>query len=177
MWRQLKNALTTDLFQRGEKPELLHPGPENKRRFLKWFLPALIFAALLVALKSLLFQHIDSLPACERISWIRWMLVALGALPTVAAALTLPQAIAMLNAEQWPRPDAAIFAPTRIRRGRALRIRAGLLLAWCLICAPFPLYGYFVLKKWFFNPAAEHNCRGAENSISFQPISTHEQPH
>ncbi len=177
MWRRLKNALTGDLFKRAERPELFYPGPENKRRFLKRFVPALIVAALLAALKPLLFRHIDSLPDCDKILWIRWLLLALSASPTVAAAMMLPRAIAMLNAEQWPRPDAAIFASTRIRRGRALRVRAFLLLAWCLICAPFPLYAYFALKKWFFNPAAEQNCGGAENSKSINPNSTHEQQH
>lgn len=170
-----KNAPTIEPSGERTPPELFHPGPANKRRFARQLLLGLLVAIALVALKPRLLAHIESLPVCDRFGWYGWTLLAAFALPTIAAAIMLPRAVAMLNAEQWPPSDAALWAPARILRGRTLRVRAGLLLAWCLICLPFPLYGYFALRTYFFNAAAEQRCRAANPSTP--PFSANEQRH
>ena len=172
--------LTMDIWTPREKAEFFHPGPENKQKFLRQFLFLLPIGGLAFIGKIWLVNHMKTLPVCESAEWARWWIVSATFGPTVAAAFLLPQAIHMLNAAQWPLPDAATFRPTRLVKGKALKRRGAWLLAFCCFCLPFPLYAYFFLQHgagFIYDGSVQQRCRDAEARKVPRHQVVHEQNH
>ena len=172
--------LTKEIWAAREKAEFFHPGPENKKKFLRQLAVLLPMGGLVVIAKIWLVSHLKTLPACDAAEWTRWWLISATFAPTAMAALMLPQAIQMLNAEQWPLPDAAVFRPTRLVKGKMLKRRGAWLLAFCGICLPFPLYAYFLLQHgagFIYAGSTLQRCKDAEAGKTLQHQTIHEQEH
>ena len=172
--------LTMDIWAPREKTEFFYPVPENKKKLLRQLLILLPIVGLAVVGKIWLVDHLKNLPACDSAEWVRWWLISGTFAPTVMAAFMLPQAIQMLNAKQWPLPDAAVFRPTRLIKGKALKRRGAWLLAFCCFCLPFPLYAYFLLQHgagFIYEGSTQQRCKDMEAGKTPQPQTTHEQKH
>ncbi|HEX7917656.1 hypothetical protein [Rudaea sp.] len=170
--------LTMDIVAPREKAEFFYPGPENKKKILRQLMIFLPIAGLAVVCKMWLIDHLKTPPPCDSAEWARWWLISATFVPTVMAAFVLPQAIKMLNAKQWPLPDAAVFRPTRLVKGKALKRRGAWLLAWCGLFMPFPLYSYFLLQHgagFIYDGSVFQHCKDIEAKKIRTSQVVHEQ--
>lgn len=165
MWKRVKAVLTRDLFGAKEPIEYLEPTPESRRKTIKTLIVGLVVGLpAILAWKWFLSVFLKSLPICEQIPWLQGVMIVSMFTPAVLAAAFLPRAIKMLSADQWPPQTIARYRRVRLWRGRALRIRGGLLLAWCMVCLPFPLYYVYPMMKYtpVFDGDAADKCRQIE---------------
>ena len=102
------------------------------------------------------FAFVNALPVCERLPWLRGMLIGLIAVVPLFGLYGIWLACRVLLAGQWPLPNAPVWRRTRIRRGRAARWRAGMLLLAASVAASFPLLAWHGLgRSGLLSPPAQ----------------------
>ena len=164
---RILRILTMDLFGSKGAIEYLEPTPESRRKAIRLVVIGIVVGIPLILATQWFFEvFLKSLPKCDQIPWGQGLIVFATFGPTIMAAIMLPQAIRMLSADQWPPHTWARYHRVRLVRGRALRIRGGLLLALCLACLPFPLYYLYPMMKFtsVFDGSALDRCRELETA-------------
>lgn len=138
-----------DLGNRPASPdEWIEPAPGDRRKIIR--------AAALMLLGLLLFHvlavkptqaWVNTLPACERLAWLRGMLVGLMALmPIGGGAILVPVALRVLRHGRVPPPGTWLWKRTRVWRGRRARWMAGAMLAWVVLASPAPFFAWHVVS-------------------------------
>jgi len=117
----------------------------------------LVAAALQFWLKPAFFAHLNALPLCDRLKWLRVWLLGAIATPPLFALWGIPQAIRLFKLNQSPLPGTWVFRRTPIKRGRVVRLQAGFLLLFSLLALMFPIVGWRLLQSTSIF-AFTHSC-------------------
>ena len=135
--------------------EFIEPTREIRRKLLLLIALFLLAGATLKFwLMPAFFAHIDSLPRCDQVTWLRATLICLMAIPPLLACWAVPQAISLLKHNQFPLPGTWVFQRTQIKRGRPVLFRAYSLLLLAVISLAFPLASWHLLASTpIFAPA------------------------
>lgn len=108
----------------------------------RWLMPALI-------------DRTKALPPCEQYELLVGSIkVLFFSVPVVLSIVMGTFAIRLLKHQQFPLPGAWVWRRTKVSRGRAVRIRAYLILASCLALYGFVAWG----SSTFAKAAAAASC-------------------
>jgi hypothetical protein len=138
--------------------EFIEPTRESRRNLL-----LLIAIGIVVGtsfkfwLMPALFAHINSLPLCDRLRWLRACLLGAISTPPLFALWAIPHAIRLLKLNQSPLPGTWVFQRTSIQRGRVVRLRAYFLLVTSVAACAFPVFGLHLLQSTPFS-ASPNSC-------------------
>ena len=128
--------------------EYIEPTREGRRNLVVLIVITVIAGATIkLWLLPALFSHIDSLPKCDQIRWLRVCLIGISAAPPLITLWSIPYAIRLLKLNQSPLPGSWVFLRTPIKRGLVVRLRAFGLLSASALALAIPVIGVYALRS------------------------------
>lgn len=136
--------------------DFIDPTPEGRRRLL-WLtaVMGLLGALATYWLLPWFRTQMQVLPPCEALRLARGVITAmLLGLPLIVVLWALPLARGLWRTGQFPLPGAWVLRRTRIRRGRAVRVRAVALLVWSALTVVLAVGGLVLVSQVFSDQLA-----------------------
>ncbi|MBN8884153.1 MAG: hypothetical protein J0I77_00405 [Rudaea sp.] len=144
-----------------ESPEFVEPTAENRRNFAIRWLTAGLVLALACVLGKIGFASLGSLPDCDRLPYIRMMMVAFVGLPFILGVYVFRLGRKTLSTQRWVPPTPPMFFRQRIGKGRKARWIAYYLLAAGVVNMTAPIWGgYLLYRSGLFSPPAKESACG-----------------
>jgi hypothetical protein len=144
-----------------ESPEFVEPTAETRRKSAVCWLIAGLVLVLACVLGKIGFASLDSLPACDRLPYIRMMMVAFVALPFVFGMYVFRLGRRTLSTRRWVPPTPPMFFRQRIGKGRKARWIAYYLLVGGVMNMTAPIWGgYLLYRSGLFSPPAKESACG-----------------
>lgn len=103
------------------------------------------------------YDYVDSLPECDRLPWMRGIVLFLLAAPVFVAFTMLQHSRQLLQFRQSPLPHALVFFDTKVRRGWPVVAEAYILRTVAAVLVPVPIVFWVLadLTSLFF---PTHDC-------------------
>lgn len=136
--------------------DFIDPTPKGRRKLL-WLMAVAVplGAAVTYWLLPWFRTQMQVLPPCEALRLARGVITAmLLGLPLIVVLWALPLARGLWRTGQFPLPGAWVLRRTRIRRGRAVRVRAVALLVWSALTVVLAVGGLVVVHRVFSDQLA-----------------------
>ena len=128
--------------------DYLEASPQSKRRFVLFFVIALVVGVAIIEVLEAHLDRVKTLPLCDQLTNLRWLwasaCLGLAALGIWAGWM----AERSLKLKQWPLPSAFIFRRTPIHRGRSAKWRAYALLGYSVLLLVGSAWSWYVVENW-----------------------------